>query len=555
MNNGSVLILGGSLTGTKLALDQARAGKRVYLVEKCAGLAGERILASGNFVPGQWFTSPELEEIKKNENIEVITNADLEEAEGRDGNFKVTLRVRASRVRSSRCDDCKACIKVCPINLWDSYNEQLSFRTAIDSFNSQPNSYHIIKEEMPICQETCPVHLDVRGYIGLIADGKFGQALDLIRERLPFPATIGRICPHPCEQKCNRASFDEPLAIRHLKRFVADYEMALARRPKILTPKAPVRHEKVAIIGAGPGGLTCAHDLARLGYQVTVFESLPVAGGMLYVGIPEYRLPKKVLQREIDSIRDIGVEIKTNAPIGGDLTLNDLFRQGFKAVFISVGAHKSQRLQIGGEDAEGVVHGVDFLRDMNLGKEVIVSERVAIIGGGNVAMDAARCSLRLGSKKVFILYRRSRVEMPASKEEIEALEAEGIEIQYLVAPIEVLSDNGKVVGLRCTHMELGEPDVSGRRTPIPIKGSEFDVELGMVIPAIGQTTDLSFLNGDSGIKTTRQGTLVADRNTLATAHPGVFAGGDAVTGPSIAIEAVAAGKRAAVSIDKYLRGE
>lgn len=522
-------------------------------MESCPSIAGERILPDGDFIAASPFSTLDLAELRGNNNIKVITNADVKAVEEKDGRFRLKIRQRASRVITEKCNDCQACIRICPVNLWDDYNESLSLRTAIDFSSPETGVYSIIKEDSPICQEACPVHLDIRGYIGLIADGQFKESLALIRERLPFPGVIGRICTHPCEQQCNRGPQDEPLAIQALKRFVADYEIQASE--KLKTVREAAREEKVAIVGAGPAGLTCAHDLVVLGYQVTVFESLPVAGGMLYVGIPEYRLPKNILQRESDAIQDLGVEIRTNTSIGKDLTIDDLFHQGFKAVFIAVGAHQSQKLRVPGEEAAGVIQGVDFLRDLNLGREVKMGEKVAIIGGGNVAMDAARSALRLGAKDVFILYRRTRQEMLASKEEIEAAKAEGIEIQYLVAPAEVLTSNGKVRGIRCTRMKLGKPDASGRRRPVPIKGSEFDTELDMLVPAVGQTTDISFLGDGSGIETTRQDTLLVNPETLATTRPGVFAGGDAVTGPANAIEAIAAGKRAAASIDKYLSGE
>jgi NADPH-dependent glutamate synthase beta subunit-like oxidoreductase len=440
------------------------------------------------------------------------------------------------------------------VNLWDDANHHLSFRTAIDSPGAGCGIYNIIRENMPVCQETCPLHLDIRGYIGLIADGKFAEALALIREKLPFPGVIGRICPHPCEEECNRGTQDEPLSICGLKRFVADFELQELGRPKV-PAKSAAREEKVAVVGAGPAGLTCAHDLASLGYRVTIFESLPVPGGMLAVGIPEYRLPKAVLQKEIDVVRALGVEIKLNTTIGKNLTIDDLFRQDFKAVFIGVGAHQSQKLMVPGEDTKGVVQGIDFLRNLNLGREVWVGEKVTIIGGGNVAIDAARSALKLGAKEVSILYRRSRQEMPAYSEEIEAAEAEGVRIHYLVAPAGVLTSSGKVKGLCCTRMELGEPDALGRRQAIIVRGSEFDIESDMIILAIGQVTDFSFLGQNSRIKTVRGSSLVADPETMATTRPGVFAGGDAVTGPGIAVEAIAAGKRAAISIAKYLEKE
>lgn len=552
MEGKTVLIVGGGLAGIEAALELADAGNRVYLVEKAPGLGGERILPDGDFNAQDPFTTPSLEEIRRHPNIQVITHADLKEIKGTNGQFRVKLRKKATRIMADKCDDCKACIRVCPINLWDDYNRRLSWRTAIDYFNPALGDYCVIKET-PICQETCPVHLDIRGYIGLIAEGKYGEAFSLIRERLPFPAVIGRICTHPCEEVCNRGKVDQPLSIKFLKRFVADYEIQTSSRPRQEGAILGSRPERVAVVGAGPAGLTAAHDLAWMGYNVTVFEALPVAGGMLAVGIPQYRLPRDVLNREIGFVQDLGVEIKTNTPIGKDLTLDDLFAQGYKAVFIAVGAHQSMRLNIPGEEAEGVVHGVDFLRDLNLGREVWVGDRVGIIGGGNVAMDAARSALRLGAKEVLILYRRSRQEMPASTEEIEAAEHEGVKIEYLVAPVEVLTNQGKVVGLRCVRMRLGEPDTSGRRRPIPIEGSEFNVELDMIIPAIGQAADLSFIPEDSGIEV-RRGRIVVSPDTLATTRPGVFAGGDVVTGPWIAIEAIAAGKKAALSIDAYLRG-
>jgi heterodisulfide reductase subunit A len=533
----TVIIIGGGRAGIQAALEQSKAGKKVYIVERFPSISPLSTL--------------DLAELRENSNIKIITNADVKAIEEKDGRFRIKIRKRASRVIDEKCNDCQDCIRICPVNLEDAYNDGLSLRTAIDFSSPVTGIYSIIKEDRPICQETCPVHLDIRGYIGLVADGKLNEALDLIRERLPLPGVIGRICPHPCEQQCNRGIQDCALAINALKRFVADYEVRTSGKPKAVI-KAP-RKDKVAIVGAGPAGLTCAHDLAIMGYQVTVFESLPVVGGMLYIGIPEYRLPKDILQREIDDIRNVGVEIKNNTPIGKDLSIDDLFQNGFKAVFIAVGAHQSMKLGVLGEEANGVVLGVDLLRDLNLGKKVKVGKKVVVIGGGNVAMDAARSAVRLGAKKVSILYRRTRQEMPASEEEIQAAEAEGIEITYLVAPAEVLSHNGKVAGIKSIRMKLGEPDASGRKRPVVIKGSEFDIDADMVIPAIGQITDISFLGKSSGIATTKGNTLLVSPETLATSRNGVFAGGDAVTGPATAIEAIAAGQKAATAIDQYLR--
>jgi len=544
------LIVGGSISGIRKAIELAEQGNQVYLLESRPDLKLDRIIADNPSNGGMPFLSPELEKVRSNPNIHILTNVDIERIEQNEGGFKIKATKRPLRIIPEKCNDCKDCIKVCPMSMSDDYNQDLNLRTAVDYFSTL--CYHIIKEK-PICQETCPVNLDIRGYIGLIADGKPEESLDLIREKLLFPLTIGRICPHPCEEACNRDIVDKPLCIRDLKRYVADYEMKLLSKPK---PKEKVsgehKSDTVAIVGAGPAGLACAHDLALRGYPVTIFESLPVAGGMLAVGIPDYRLPRNILEMEIDLVRQLGAEIKNNTRIGKEIKLTDLFNQGYKAIFIAVGAHNNQQMKIPGEDLPGVVPGVFFLRDLNLGREVKVGEKVGVIGGGNVAMDAARSSLRLGAKEVSILYRRSREEMPASDEEIEAALHEGIKIEYLVAPSEVVAEGGKTVGLKCVRMQLGEPDKSGRRRPVPITGSEFVIPLDTIMPAIGQASDLSFIDGESGIALTRWGTIIADPDTLATSCKGVFAGGDCVTGPYIAIAAIAAGKKAALSIERFL---
>jgi NADPH-dependent glutamate synthase beta subunit-like oxidoreductase len=452
------------------------------------------------------------------------------------------------KIKDNWCKGCYICVDICPGRVLQ-IDEGAFLRGFHPVAVVRPGDCYVIGEGRTApCRLACPARLDVQGYVTLISEGRFKEALELIRERIPFPAVCGRVCHRPCEPECNRGELDEPLAIAALKRFVADYEGEI--EPPTLAERT--RDEKVAIVGAGPAGLTAAYDLVQLGYGVTVFEALPVAGGMLAVGIPAYRLPREVLQAEIEYIEKTGVEIRTNTPIGGDLTLDHL-RQEYDAVFISVGAHKSQRLTVPGEDLEGVLSGVSLLRDLNLGKGVELGGRVAVIGGGNVAVDAARSALRLGADKVSILYRRSRAEMPANEWEIEDAEEEGVEIHYLAAPTQILGRNGKVVGLECIRMELGEPDESGRRRPIPIGESEFIMEADVVVSAIGQAPDLSFLRNSGLI--TGWGTIAADADTLATNETGIFAGGDAVSGPATAIEAIAAGKKAALSIHRYLRGE
>ena len=404
------------------------------------------------------------------------------------------------------------------------------------------------------CIAACPASVDVQGYVAYASQGKFQEAVELIRETNPFPITCGRVCTHPCEKACNRGCFDQPIAIRDIKRFVTDYELSVGRGD--VTPYPRTWGEKVAVVGSGPGGLTAARDLARLGYEVTVFEALPVPGGMLWVGIPEYRLPKAVLQKEIDNIKACGVEIKLNSPVGKNgLTLESLQQQGYKAILLAVGAHTSMKLGIPGEELEGVYHGVSFLRDVTLGKEVKIGNKVAIVGGGNVAIDAARTALRMDAKEVFIVYRRSRQEMPADEEEIEDAIAENITIHYLAAPVRVVDDGGRVAGMECIKMELGEPDASGRRRPVEVKGSEFILDVDMIIPAIGQRPDLDFLSGGADIQITKWNTFEVDSVSNATNKPGIFACGDAVSGPATVVEAIGDGAKAAISIDSYLRGE
>ncbi|MBE0478843.1 FAD-dependent oxidoreductase, partial [Candidatus Aerophobetes bacterium] len=403
------------------------------------------------------------------------------------------------------------------------------------------------------CQNTCPGGIDIPEYIGLIAQERFSEALAVIKERNPFPAICGRVCHHPCELKCRRGEIDEPVAINALKRFVSDYEGPGIEKRNEPLPK-PSKREKIAIIGAGPAGLTCAHYLARWGYPVTIFEALPVTGGMLRVGIPDYRLPKDILDEEIfSSVESLGVTIKKGVKIGEDIAFNELFDMGYSCIFIAMGCHISRKLNIPGEDMEGVLDGVAFLRNINLGQKLQLGERLVVIGGGNVAVDAARSALRLGAKEVNILYRRSSREMPAIESEVEATRGEGIKFHFLAAPVRILSFNGKIRGIECVKMRLGEYDESGRRRPIPISGSEFFFPADCVISAIGQMSDISFL--PSSIEKTRWDTIYVNPKTLATNKEGVFAGGDAVSGPATVIEAIASGEKAAISIKRYLNKE
>jgi formate dehydrogenase beta subunit len=404
------------------------------------------------------------------------------------------------------------------------------------------------------CMEACPASVDIPGYIELIKNFRFGEALDLIREKCILPGVIGRVCTHPCEDACVRKDIDEPLSIRTLKRAASDYD--LQEGASSLGAPAEEKEEKVAIIGGGPGGLAAAYHLRSMGYQVTIFEALPRAGGMAAVGIPDYRLPEDVLSHEIDVIKRMGVEIKLNTKIE-KLSLSALKKQGYKAIFVAIGCHLGTTIGAEGEDQgyEGFVDGVEFLRDMNLGKKIQPEKKVAIVGGGNTAIDCARSCFRLGFDDVEIIYRRSRAEMPANDEEIEEAENEGIKINYLMTPVKVLAKDGKVTGLECIKMKLGKPDESGRRRPVPVKGSEFVKNLDVVIPAIGLKTEMFELTGKDKFKLTDWGTFDVDPVSYMTNIEGVFAGGDCATGPAILIDALDAGNKVARSIDCYLRGE
>ena len=389
--------------------------------------------------------------------------------------------------------------------------------------------------------------------MALIQRGKFKEAVEVIRKDLPFPAICGRVCFSPCEDACARVNLDQAVAIRALKRLVADIEREQGR---VIAQPVPKKYsEKVAIIGGGPAGLTAAYELAKLGYPVTVFERMDEPGGMMRYCIPDFRLEKFVVANEIAYIKDLGVEIKTGVEFGRDITLESLKNEGYKAIFIAIGTQVGMKLNVPGEDLEGVINAVDFLRAIALGKKIVIGEKVAVIGGGNTAIDAARTAKKHGAKEVMILYRRSREEMPALPHEVELAEKDGIKFYFLVTPKQIIGENGKVKAVECLRMRLGEPDESGRRRPIPIAFSEHQYEVDMVIPALGQLVETSVLPPGLLSKEKRGPPLQVDPLTLETNIPGVFAGGDVATGPASIIEAVAAGKRAAVSIHRYLRGE
>ncbi|TAK32750.1 MAG: hydrogenase [Chloroflexota bacterium] len=393
------------------------------------------------------------------------------------------------------------------------------------------------------CSHTCPAGIDIPRYIRLIAAGRYADAVTVIRERNPLPSVCGRVCFHPCESKCRRGQVDQPLGINYLKRFAAGYDGRWENQP----PPLPPTGKKVAVVGSGPAGLAASFFLARLGHAVTIFEALPVAGGVLRVGIPAYRLPEDILEMEIDNIRRLGVDLLLNSPVE---KLDTLFEEGYDAVFLGMGSVKGMKLGVEGEDDPAVFDCMSFLRDFRLGLPTQVGQRVVVVGGGNAAIDAARTSLRLGAKEVTIIYRRTAREMPALPAEVQDAVNEGTRVEYLVAPDRIVRDGGTLRVL-CHRMELGPMDASGRRGVVAVPGSEFELVADTVIAAIGQATQLP---PGMGLKANRNGTVKVDSHTLATERPGVFAGGDAVTGPASVIAAIAAGRRAASSIDRYLGG-
>jgi NADPH-dependent glutamate synthase beta subunit-like oxidoreductase len=407
-------------------------------------------------------------------------------------------------------------------------------------------------EENIGCENACPVNTRAPQYISAIRQGDYNLAFELNRGDNLFPAILGRICVHPCEEKCRRGLLiDQPISICSLKRTCADYKDSTAQSKGIIEK----RNKKVAIIGAGPSGLSAANDLARLGYSVILFETFPIPGGMLNVGIPPYRLPREVVQQAIEEVERLGVRIMTGTPIGKEFNLESLRKQ-YDAVYIAAGAHQAEKLGIPGEDLQGVIHGVTFMRMVNLKEDLKIGSRVAVIGGGNTAMDAARSSLRLGAKEVFILYRRSREEMPVDPRELEQVEEEGIKVNFLTQPIQILSKDGtNVSGVQCIRNRLGEPEEDGRRRPIPIEGTEFELDVDLLIPAVSQSPDISFLPDEIGLEISKWDRLSVNPETFETNVHGIFAGGDFVTGPRDVIRVIADGRKAALSIHTYLSGE
>ncbi len=551
---GAVMVVGAGIAGIQASLDLAETGFKVYLVEPKSAIGGHMAQLDKTFPTNDCamcIVSPKLVDAGRHLNIELMVDTEVQDVRGTAGKFSVRVRHNPRYIDLEKCVGCGDCVDVCPVILPDQFNEHLSERRAAFKLYPQavPSEYAIEKLGIAPCRDACPTGQRAQGYIALIREGRYEDALRVIKEDNPFPGICGRICNHRCEDACNRAKLDEAINIRALKRHVTDKVYAQPR-----TPVEPAEHlydQRVAIIGGGPCGLTAAQDLCRAGYAVTVFEALPVAGGMLRVGVPEYRLPAEIIEREVQDILDLGVELRLNTRVDD---LDDVFADGFDALLIAVGAHEGIRLPIPGANLDGVLLNTAFLRDVRLDNPPDLGKRVAVVGAGDVAMDVARTAVRLGAE-VHLYYRRTEAEATADPQEMHHAREEGVSFHWQTTPVEVMGGSSPVAGLKVVRTEQGLPDETGRRRPVPIPGSERVDPCDSVIFSVGQRAGLALIPESVGVGITSQSTIAVNPNTMAATRPGVFAAGDATTGTSFVIEAVQAGHLAAESIQRYLRGE
>ncbi|MBI3362774.1 MAG: FAD-dependent oxidoreductase, partial [Chloroflexi bacterium] len=555
---GAVMVVGGGIAGMQASLDLADAGFKVYLVEKEPAIGGHMAALDKTFPTNDCAMctiSPRLVATAGHRNITVLTDTELLKLDGEAGHFTATVRRNPRYIDVTKCTACGDCAAVCPIVVTDRFNGGLNQRKAAYKLYPQavPNAFAIEKKGIAPCRDACPAGQRAQGYIALIREGRYADALRVIKEDNPFPGICGRICNHRCETACNRNLVPpgEPVSIAALKRFVTDQVYA---QPYAAPQPAPRKYEeRVAIIGAGPCGLTAAKDLVLAGYGVTVFEALPVAGGMLRVGVPEYRLPTSIINREVQEIIDLGVELRLNTPVEN---LDDVFAQGFSAVLISVGAHEGKRLPIPGADHPEVLINTRFLRDVRLGNgSNLKGRRVLVLGGGNVAMDCARTAVRLDAKQVDVACLESREVMPAARHEIQEAEEEGITLYPGRSFTRILSADGRITGVEAVKVSFMRFEPDGALTLETAPDSEHILACDTVIFAIGQRAGLAFIPEDAGVGITRRGSVAVNPNTFAASRPGVFAAGDATGGTAFVIEAVASGHKAAENIRKYLRGE
>ena len=561
---GAVMVVGGGIAGMQASLDLAEQGFKVYLLEKNSAIGGHMAQLDKTFPTNDCAMctiSPRLVETGRHPNIEILTNSEVLDVTGQAGNFNVNIERRPRYIDTTKCIACGDCVKVCPVLVPDTFNEGLAPRRAAYKLYPQavPNAFAIEKRGIAPCRDACPAHQRAQGYIALIREGRWADALRVIKMDNPFPGICGRICNHRCETACNRNLVDEPINIRALKRFVTDKVYSEPRQP-VEPAQIKYPNQRVAIIGAGPCGLTAAQDVIRQGFPVTIFEAMPVAGGMLRLGVPEFRLPVEIIEREVADITDLGVELRLNTPV---TNLDDIFNEGFTAVLISVGAHEGVRLPIPGANLEGVLINTQFLKDVRLGKynnrqhttDNGLGKNVLILGGGNVAIDVARTAVRLGCK-VSMACLESREQMPAHAWEIQAALDEGIEILNSRAFESVLGDeNRRACGVECTHVSSFCFDEMGRLSVEKVTGSNHVIACDTVIFSVGQRAGLAFIPSDAGVGLTERKTIAINPNTFAATRPGVFAAGDSVSGTAFVIEAVASGHKAAESILRYLQGE
>ncbi|MCX5917771.1 MAG: FAD-dependent oxidoreductase [Deltaproteobacteria bacterium] len=591
---GAVMVVGGGVGGMQAALDLANSGFKVYLVEESSAIGGRMAQLDKTFPTNDCSMctiSPKLVETGRHLNIELLMDSEVVKVDGEAGNFTVTVRRKPRYIDVNKCNGCGECAQVCPVVIPSRFDQSMSQEKAAYRLYPQavPNAYAIEKLGVAPCRDACPAGQRAQGYIALIREGRYDDAMRVIKEDNPFPGICGRICNHRCEEACNRNLVDQPLAIASLKRFVADRVYA---QPYLPVDPLPYKfEEKVAIIGAGPCGLTAAKDLRKLGYPVTLFEALPLAGGMLRVGIPDYRLPPLVVDREVREIIDLGIDLRLNTPV---TDLDELMKEDFKSVLIAVGAHEGRKLPIPGANLPEVLINTQFLRDVSLwnlgirnetattygrpggsplqshggdGKDggaqaatpnpqsAIRNRHVLVLGGGNVAMDCGRTALRLGAAKVEMACLESREKMPASREEIHEAEEEGINVYPSRSFKRILDRDGHVAGVEAVKVTYMEFDREGRLNLQTEEGSEHVLPCEVVIFAIGQQAGLAFIPESAGVGVTRMSTIAVNPNTYAATRPGVFAAGDATTGTAYVIEAVAAGHKAAASMHRYLRGE
>lgn len=551
--NPDVLIVGAGITGIEAALKCADAGKKVYLVERTPSIGGHMAQFDKTFPTldcSACILTPKMTSVGRHPNIELLTYSEIEEVSGFVGNFKVKINQKP-RFINSNCSGCSECESVCPVEMKNEYEAGLVNRKAIYRPFAQavPSIFVIDKKGTAPCRMACPAGTYVQGYIALLREGKYKKALDCVRRTVVLPSVCGRVCYHRCENECARGKVDEPIAINALKRFLGDYALNMKEKPE---PLPITEKEKVAVIGSGPTGLTVAYQLLLKGFETHIYEASDEPGGMCRWTIPSFRLPKEILKAEIDYIKDLGVKFHLNTTIGDSITIQDLFTQGYAAIHLAVGSQKSMNMGVEGENLQGVMPALEFLHKVNEGKKIDIGDRVAVIGGGSAAMDAARSALRSGARDVTVIYRRSYNELTAHPVEIQEAEEEGVKFKFLAAPVKINGEGGKVTSIDCIQMDLGSPDASGRCRPVPVEGSNFSIEVDSVIPAVGQKCDLAFLPKE--VKTTKWNTIDINPITFETSIAGLFAGGDCVYGPASVVESFQAGIEGAESIYRYLKG-